>query len=230
MSDVWLNIVMVVVFVLIGGAFSGAVIALVSLRESQVRNLADRGRRGHALQRLLGDPNRFLAAVQVGVTLAGAAAPAVRFRRSDHLRRQIRVAGTSSRAAPGSCRSATRAAAPRTRPARRRPAAAGSVGMALRLAQRHLHDGLIDLNAAARLWLKERTVETQVGSIMIKLGLRESAHEHRRVSPSSPGWACARAHPDAGRPPTDLARVPIYVGGTAGFPRRSRRCLDVPIG
>ena len=36
-SDVWLNIVMVVVFVLIGGVFSGAEIALVSLRESQVR-------------------------------------------------------------------------------------------------------------------------------------------------------------------------------------------------
>jgi putative hemolysin len=70
-SDVWLNIVMVVVFVLIGGAFSGAEIALVSLRESQVRALADRGRRGQALNRLLSDPNRFLAAVQVGVTLAG---------------------------------------------------------------------------------------------------------------------------------------------------------------
>ena len=72
MSDVWLNIVMVVAFVLIGGAFSGAEIALVSLRESQVRALADQGgRRGKAVQRLLSDPNRFLAAVQVGVTLAG---------------------------------------------------------------------------------------------------------------------------------------------------------------
>ncbi|MGY1842578.1 hemolysin family protein [Modestobacter sp. SYSU DS0875] len=71
MSDVWLNIVMVVGFVLIGGAFSGAEIALVSLRESQVRALADTGRRGQALHKLLGDPNRFLAAVQVGVTLAG---------------------------------------------------------------------------------------------------------------------------------------------------------------
>jgi len=71
-SDVWLNIVMVVVFVLIGGAFSGAEIALVSLRESQVRAMADNGgRRGKAVQRLLSDPNRFLAAVQVGVTLAG---------------------------------------------------------------------------------------------------------------------------------------------------------------
>jgi putative hemolysin len=71
-SDVWLNIVMVVAFVLIGGAFSGAEIALVSLRESQVRAMADNGgRRGKAVQRLLSDPNRFLAAVQVGVTLAG---------------------------------------------------------------------------------------------------------------------------------------------------------------
>ena len=72
MSDVWLNIIMVVAFVLIGGVFSGAEIALVSLRESQVRGLAESGgRRGKAVQRLLSDPNRFLAAVQVGVTLAG---------------------------------------------------------------------------------------------------------------------------------------------------------------
>ena len=71
MSDVWLSIVMVVVFVLIGGVFSGAEIALVSLREGQVRAMAERGRRGHAVQRLLSDPNRFLAAVQVGVTFAG---------------------------------------------------------------------------------------------------------------------------------------------------------------
>jgi putative hemolysin len=70
-SDVWPSIVMVVVFVLIGGAFSGAEIALVSLRESQVRGMAESGRRGKAVQRLLSDPNRFLAAVQVGVTLAG---------------------------------------------------------------------------------------------------------------------------------------------------------------
>ena len=71
MSDVWLSIVMVVVFVLIGGVFSGAEIALVSLREGQVRAMAEQGRRGHAVQRLLSDPNRFLAAVQVGVTFAG---------------------------------------------------------------------------------------------------------------------------------------------------------------
>ena len=55
-SDVWLNIVMVVVFVLIGGFFSGTELALISLRESQVRALSEQGRRGAALARLLGRP------------------------------------------------------------------------------------------------------------------------------------------------------------------------------
>jgi putative hemolysin len=75
-SDVWLNIVMVVVFVLIGGFFSGTELALISLRESQVRALSEQGRRGSALGRLLADPNRFLATVQIGVTLATLSASA----------------------------------------------------------------------------------------------------------------------------------------------------------
>jgi putative hemolysin len=75
-SDVWLNIVMVVVFILIGGFFSGTELALISLRESQVRALSEQGRRGAALARLLSDPNRFLATVQIGVTLATLSASA----------------------------------------------------------------------------------------------------------------------------------------------------------
>src|ERR1700712_3073123 len=75
-SDVWLNIVMVVVFVLIGGFFSGTELALISLRESQVRSLSEQGRRGAALGRLLAAPNRFLATVQIGVTLAPLSASA----------------------------------------------------------------------------------------------------------------------------------------------------------
>src|SRR6476620_8415843 len=67
---------MVVVFVLIGGFFSGTELALISLRESQVRSLSEQGRRGAALGRLLADPNRFLATVQIGVTLATLSASA----------------------------------------------------------------------------------------------------------------------------------------------------------
>lgn len=65
------DVVIVVVFVLAGGVFAAAEIALVSLRESQVRNLAARGKRGRTVARLNADPNRFLSAVQIGVTLAG---------------------------------------------------------------------------------------------------------------------------------------------------------------
>ncbi|MEP7091536.1 MAG: hemolysin family protein [Nocardioidaceae bacterium] len=65
------NIGLVVVFVLIGGVFAAAEISLVSLRDSQARSMASRGRRGRIVAELNKNPNRFLAAVQVGVTLAG---------------------------------------------------------------------------------------------------------------------------------------------------------------
>jgi DNA-binding NarL/FixJ family response regulator len=42
-------------------------------------------------------------------------------------------------------------------------------------------EGRTNVGIARRLWLTDRTVETHVGSIMAKLGLRESADEHRRV-------------------------------------------------
>jgi putative hemolysin len=65
------NITLVVLFVLIGGYFSASELALVSLRESQVSRMATQGRRGARVARLRQDSNRFLAAVQIGVTLAG---------------------------------------------------------------------------------------------------------------------------------------------------------------
>jgi putative hemolysin len=65
------SIALVFVFILIGSLFAAAEIALVSLRDSQARALADKGRRGRIVAELNEDPNRFLAAVQVGVTLAG---------------------------------------------------------------------------------------------------------------------------------------------------------------
>jgi putative hemolysin len=61
----------VLLFVLVGGFFAAAEIALVSLRESQVTQLAQRGSRGRAVQRLHQHPNLFLSAVQIGVTFAG---------------------------------------------------------------------------------------------------------------------------------------------------------------
>jgi putative hemolysin len=70
-SGTWVDALLVFGFVLLGGCFAAAEIALVSLRESQVSALRERGARGERLAKLVSDPNRFLAAVQVGVTLAG---------------------------------------------------------------------------------------------------------------------------------------------------------------
>ena len=65
MTDVLPSLGLVVLFVLLGGVFAAAEISLVSLRDSQAKNLAERGRRGRAVAELNQDPNRFLAAVQV---------------------------------------------------------------------------------------------------------------------------------------------------------------------
>jgi putative hemolysin len=71
MSDLWFNIAVVLFFVLLGGFFAAAELALVSLRESQVHRLSEESRRGRRLAALTAHPNRYLAAGQVGVTLAG---------------------------------------------------------------------------------------------------------------------------------------------------------------
>ena len=71
MNETAFNIILIFVFILIGGVFAAAEMALVSLRGSQVKQLARRGRRGRLVARLHGNPNRFLSAVQLGVTLAG---------------------------------------------------------------------------------------------------------------------------------------------------------------
>src|SRR5215469_4379700 len=66
---VW-DVIIVLIIVSVGGFFASAEMALVSLREGQVRALAQRGKRGARAAKLAADPNRFLSAVQIGMTLA----------------------------------------------------------------------------------------------------------------------------------------------------------------
>jgi putative hemolysin len=71
MNSIVGNILLIAVFIIIGGVFAAAEMALVSLRESQIKQLSGRGKRGQVVSDLTANPNRFLSAVQIGVTLAG---------------------------------------------------------------------------------------------------------------------------------------------------------------
>ena len=65
------NVALVLLFVIIGGVFAATEMAIVSLRPSQVDDIERSGPRGAKIAELVRDPNTFLSAVQVGVTVAG---------------------------------------------------------------------------------------------------------------------------------------------------------------
>src|SRR3954451_3129532 len=71
MGGVGGEVVLVLVLVLVNAVFSGSEMALVQLRDSQIQRLERQSRRGRVLGRLSRDPNRFLATIQIGITLAG---------------------------------------------------------------------------------------------------------------------------------------------------------------
>jgi putative hemolysin len=65
------QILLVLVLILLNGALSGSEMALIYLRESQIQRLQRSSRGGRVLARLSRDPNRYLATIQIGITLAG---------------------------------------------------------------------------------------------------------------------------------------------------------------
>jgi magnesium and cobalt exporter, CNNM family len=71
MTSVVLNSLLILLLVAIQGIFVAAELALVSLRDSQVRQLAHRGKRGQLVAKLTSNPNLFLSVAQIGVTLSG---------------------------------------------------------------------------------------------------------------------------------------------------------------
>jgi putative hemolysin len=71
MEPPWAEIGLVLLLVLINAAFAGSEVALISLREGQLRRLEREGGQGRLVARLARDPNQFLATIQIGITLAG---------------------------------------------------------------------------------------------------------------------------------------------------------------
>jgi len=72
MSDVILQLLVVLILVLIEAVFVAAEIALVTLRHSRIDQLIEEGHRNaRRVKRLVEDPGRFLAVAQIGVTFVG---------------------------------------------------------------------------------------------------------------------------------------------------------------
>ncbi len=73
-----IDILFIFIFLLLNGFFAASEIAVVTSRKSYIRKLADKGsRRAEKLLKLQAEPDRFLATVQIGVTVAGALASAI---------------------------------------------------------------------------------------------------------------------------------------------------------
>ncbi|ANI38412.1 hemolysin family protein [Mycolicibacterium vaccae] len=72
MTGYWLDLALVAVLVLVNGVLSGSEAAFIALGEGQLREMERRGGRvDRIVARLAREPNRFLATIQLGITLAG---------------------------------------------------------------------------------------------------------------------------------------------------------------
>jgi len=72
-----LEIGLILLLIAVNGFFAGAEMAVIAVRPSRLQQLVEERRSGaRAVQALRADPERFLATVQIGITVVGAAAAA----------------------------------------------------------------------------------------------------------------------------------------------------------
>lgn len=71
-SNIFLQILLIIVLTGINAFFSGAEMAIVSVNKNKIRVLIEEGnKRAKLLEKLMEEPSRFLSTIQVGITLAG---------------------------------------------------------------------------------------------------------------------------------------------------------------
>lgn len=77
MNDIFPEIGIILVLILMNAFFSGTEMALISLRKTRVKELVKKGNRKAILaEKILKDPEKFLATIQVGITLISTIASA----------------------------------------------------------------------------------------------------------------------------------------------------------
>jgi len=66
------SIVFLMILIMLNAFFAASEIALISLNDNKIRLLADKGdKKARLVKNLLDEPSRFLATIQIGITLAG---------------------------------------------------------------------------------------------------------------------------------------------------------------
>lgn len=74
----WFEALLILFLILLNGFFSGAEIAIISARRSRIKQLVEEGNKSAIkVHKLQSEPERFLATIQVGITVVGALAGAV---------------------------------------------------------------------------------------------------------------------------------------------------------
>lgn len=77
MNEILSEIIIILVLILLNGFFSGAEMALISIRKTRVKQLAKEGnKRALLAEKILKNPEEFLATIQVGITLVSTIASA----------------------------------------------------------------------------------------------------------------------------------------------------------
>lgn len=78
MDTIALELVVIFLLILANGFFAGSELAIISAKKSTIAKLVEQGNSSAMMvARLQGDPHRFLATVQIGVTVVGSLASAV---------------------------------------------------------------------------------------------------------------------------------------------------------
>ncbi|HEY1371484.1 MAG TPA: hemolysin family protein [Candidatus Binatia bacterium] len=78
LDTLWFEIALIFVFILITAFFSASEIAIIATRKTRIQSLVEKGvRSAAAVARLKDEPDRFLATVQIGVTIMATLASAI---------------------------------------------------------------------------------------------------------------------------------------------------------
>src|SRR4030066_1106244 len=78
MGEFWIEVILILLLILANGFFACSEIAIISARKSRIKHLMDSGnKKAEVVNKLQSEPDKFLATVQIGITLVSMLAGAI---------------------------------------------------------------------------------------------------------------------------------------------------------